>query len=667
MGERVACFIIAFAVVAPLSGVALGQRIEAAQPVRVASQEVKVQLGRGLARVDVTLRFESEDARTAELRLLLPRPEHGALESLRACTRGRCVPGLPDTTRFEDLDAYEVAIEARGGAHHRAVARVVEGYEGGPVFELHAAPVSSAAPVVVELSYVAPLETVGGRLSLPLPLARDVARVANPAVEVLGPDGSPGSFDRGRAYWDIPAGTTLTSAWSVRCGARRCARVWTAAGYESPPRDVLILVDRSPSMRDLPRDRVQRTLDALLAELPDGSRVRLVGFGVRAEELLPPTDVAQVDVASIPLEPELSLGAGTNIDAGLAYVHELAGHLPLVIVLDDRPRQPTSAMMHALSQVHASLSFLSLGARTSSSSAFVRTLGLADAGELTRPELRQVLRSALGTLVSPLVTVRGLGDSPRSGALHAGQALLFEGELSASHLVVDGAGRTSRTSPAPPSIAAGLGVMLSRQVGVPDRRASRVTVAAHDLGANEKWRTPWLDAYPVLRNAVGPVELRQTTPVMLGPDYAAGRVLPIRPRVPPIIRCYSCCGVSVRGALSKEVLRRLMTPVEPRVRACFAQERRGRPDWSARAVYGLVLERREVAAKVVTGSNISERLEACLLDAVDQLVIPFAEGVVVIHYPYVSEAIPAAPSIPVDPALGSTLDRLFEAERAETP
>jgi hypothetical protein len=99
------------------------------------------------------------------------------------------------------------------------------------------------------------------------------------------------------------------------------------------------------------------------------------------------------------------------------------------------------------------------------------------------------------------------------------------------------------------------------------------------------------------------------------------------------------------------------------VRGCFAQERRGRADWSARAVYSLVLHDREVVAAAVEGPGVSERLEACLLDAVDQLVVPPSEdGLVVVRYPFVASKVASPPRVEIDPSLGHALDRLFASE-----
>jgi hypothetical protein len=613
-----------------------------------------------VARVDHELRFESDDSRTAELRLVLPTAGGAGLQSLEACRRGRCRRGLPDTTSLSEIDAYEVATNARGRGP-QAVARAVPGSDDGPVFDIHAAPVSRGDPLTLHLSYVSPVDTVAGHLLIDLQRTGGDPRIAEPEVEVVGPDGSPGRFEDGEASWEIPAGTTLASAWSARCGPSRCARLWVAAARDASPRDALILVDRSPSMLELPRQRVPRTLAALLAELPDESRARIVGFAARAEELAPATPVRELDPGSLSLDPEIRLGAATRTESTIPQVEELSGREPLVIMITDEPRVATPAMRGALRRVGGFMSVVALdggSARVPTALEDLVSIGtLADGPER---ELRRHLTRAVAPVVFPRVSIAGLGPGRREGALRAGGALTFEGQLTASNLRPVGVVGLRRTS-APSSVAAGFGVLLARRAGIDDVRRSRVTVAALDLDNNEKWTTPWLGEYPPLRVAVGPLELRETPPVLLGPDYGSNRIMPPT-YMPRVIRCRFCYGCRIMGSLSKESAGRIMRSIEPRVRACFARERAGRPQWSARAQYTVLLERREVVAVTVGGTGMSERLEGCLVDAVDQLVIPSFPGRVIIRYPFVATEVTPPPPIAVEPSLDRTLDRLFSTD-----
>jgi len=64
---------------------------------------------------------------------------------------------------------------------------------------------------------------------------------------------------------------------------------------------------------------------------------------------------------------------------------------------------------------------------------------------------------------------------------------------------------------------------------------------------------------------------------------------------------------------------------------------------------------------MVDGAGMSEELGACLVDAVDQLVVPRVDGIVQVRYPFVASPLAEEPSVDLEPVIGRGLDALFPA------
>ena len=99
--------------------------------------------------------------------------------------------------------------------------------------------------------------------------------------------------------------------------------------------------------------------------------------------------------------------------------------------------------------------------------------------------------------------------------------------------------------------------------------------------------------------------------------------------------------------------------MRPSVRRCFAQARRGRPEWSGTANLTIAFRYGELVTAAVTQTTDSS-LSQCLVEVTDQLAdIPFTDGHVIVNFPFTSvggpaperAAVPLAPH--VDEALAS--------------
>ena len=87
-----------------------------------------------------------------------------------------------------------------------------------------------------------------------------------------------------------------------------------------------------------------------------------------------------------------------------------------------------------------------------------------------------------------------------------------------------------------------------------------------------------------------------------------------------------------RGVPAETVLGMLRQRIVPAARGCFREDRRGRADYSVRAIYAFVLRDREVEAVRVEG-DVPERLRTCLEEVITRLDVPYFSGRVVVTYP----------------------------------
>ncbi len=121
-------------------------------------------------------------------------------------------------------------------------------------------------------------------------------------------------------------------------------------------------------------------------------------------------------------------------------------------------------------------------------------------------------------------------------------------------------------------------------------------------------------------------------------------------RRPPVIRCGGGCMLDIRGALSREVIRRAFTYQRPAVRACYERELQRTPALSGRAVVQVVIRPDgAVARATVSQSSFAKpepRLEACLERVASALLFPAIGETVVVTHPYVFKHSPDARSRP---------------------
>ena len=112
----------------------------------------------------------------------------------------------------------------------------------------------------------------------------------------------------------------------------------------------------------------------------------------------------------------------------------------------------------------------------------------------------------------------------------------------------------------------------------------------------------------------------------------------------------------MRGALSHEVIRRVIRANINQVRACYEDALRLAPSLTGRVTVQFVIgPDGRVTASAASESTLGNgRAERCVADAVHDLVFPPADGggVVVVSYPFVfepSEPVPPAPASPLPP------------------
>jgi len=613
--------------------------VEPAEGLAVTERSVDVELRYGLALVTHRVRVAHEGSGAVDARLRFATPPQVGLASLRVCAveRGRptdCREGRP-----ADVDGvYETArTSRRRGSRPIAWAGRVRRYRRWSL-DAAMAPLVGGRPLELTVRYVTPAPVVAGAVALTLPAldpdddAPVTVRVRGPGLEALTVDERPGPWTVAsdaplRVGARMPTGAVHRSAWSVRCGARRCTRHHVAAGPVPPiPRDVFLLVDASPSVRVVDPARREHVVAAILAGLHPASRVRRVVFG-REARLLDPEPRAPADVpADVPLP---SLGNQTHLGPAWRAICDAvrAGDHPAIVILGDgllTPGADDRAVFDELVASRAEVSVVALDPRGGSPSgriADVVARSLGPSIDASRDD------HALRRLAAPVVAVDVLVGDDRLGVLRAGEQLALsrmrEGGAAPALRVL---GRTIVPRPPRQLWADGFATMMAPD----DRRASLVAVSrAHVDAAQKDERAIW----------------------------GAGLPRRFARRARHVIVCHGCGGCLVRGAVSRESLGRVRDRLRPAVRACFARARRGRPSWSARAVLRLVISRGELLD--ADASSPDAALAACVGRVADDFDdFPNADGVVEARFPFLSEGELARPPVPLRPSVRAALDAI---------
>lgn len=120
-------------------------------------------------------------------------------------------------------------------------------------------------------------------------------------------------------------------------------------------------------------------------------------------------------------------------------------------------------------------------------------------------------------------------------------------------------------------------------------------------------------------------------------------------------------GDTATSFAAEPVLSLLRSRLIPAARACLRSDRRGREDYSVRAVYELTLADQEVVSAEVVG-EMPNALRVCLRDAAGRLDVPAFAGRVQIRYPLYTEGASPAPTVELDGRASDAIDATFGNE-----
>ena len=636
---------------------AFAQRIEERpEGIVETHRDVDVELVHGMALVTTRIGLRNDSGTPREVRVRVPAPA-GALVGLRVCSGRTCRDGAP-----RDSSAYEVARVGRAFSPEPiAFARMLRGSRMHEL-EVEAAPVVRGRDFEITVRYAAPTRVAEGLVTIDLP-PQDSDDPSDPEVTIEARaadledprvDGEPGRRARpivadggnrpmcepdprdARITARLPSGSARALAWSTRCGNERCVRYRVAAGAVAPrARDVVLVLDASPSSRTVSPETRRIALDALLASLAPDSRVTRVVYGQEAVLL----DASPLAPADVPRDLELpALGNRTLFERAwvLARDRVRGGVDPLVAIVGDGAIATSSEAHAAVDELIASgaqLALISLARRETASilrDAIDRTLGVVVDAEALDAQSR--IHAIAMPVVDPDVRIGGRSLGP----LRAGQDRVVEE-------ILEGGG------PTPALVAFGRAV---RPTAPPGRTWQTALASMH--GPND--------------SRDGLVAASSDQVAAARASHVAARGAGLDPRAPrriwyvPTLHHRCGWGVSVRGSVSREALMRVRRRLDPAVRHCFRDARRGRPEWSATVMLRLVTNYGELID--VSAPSITEpSLGACLVAAVERFQdLPFTEGAVAASFRFVAE--PHSPTTRADP-LAPQVQAVLEAIHVE--
>lgn len=676
-----------------------GEVLSAIAGVREREHTMEVRLEHGLARVDVSMTFASRARYPAELRYRLPVPRGASLARLEVCNAAGCTDGRVDETPGP-LGPYDDAVRAHEGGRSRppvAHAALIRGAGGGEALWLRAAPVrpeprrgqpgsTTSGELTLRVRYLVPAPVRGGHARLTIPARGRDARAAAARIRVRSDELRGGAVDGldavessvERAPWqpaEVSAALAhgppiVTEAWEVPCGEGRCGRLRAVATPRPvEARDIILLLDASPSTAGAARGRIGPTVAALLSALPSRSRLRVVAFAARAEPIIDeptsPTDVSLVRVARA-LEREL--GSATRFEAAWEAVRGWVRPQdePLLLLIGDGGLTTSEVARRAFEQARragAQIAALNVADRPT-------TAGLAQALEAVDgraihagPEadragrghgmdpLTERMNPLLAPVVEERVRVRIGRRTLDLGPLRAGEERVWEGRLRGRAAIL--AGRTGHARPAPEALALGLTDRLERATG---QRSVPLRLAALRGPAPAPSACTTQGVFHSPSAVVGPREpllladtRRCDEPIVPRPRPAAESA-PRTPRPERLRRHEGPTSLPERSLLT--LLRQRIVPA---ARGCFRDDRRGRPSYQRRAVFEFRLADREVIEARVRG-ELGASLRDCLGRAIDELEIPPFDGVVSVRYPvYVAPRLPP-PTLSLDPDVADVVD-----------
>lgn len=517
----------------------------------------------------------------------------------------------------------------------------------GVALEVDVQSLPSKEEAQVTLTYVAAAPQAGGAVRWALPARGSDPRAARAEVTVDAPHLLSPKVD-GVAADDVPvpvdpwrpaevtalrptADPPRATLWHFPCDGGHCARLHAVAGPRSArPRDVLLLVDASPSTIGPARNRMGVALTALLGIVPGGSRVRAVAFAGDAKPVLAdPTPPDRVPLRPLVDATRAELGSSTRLEAAWSTVGSWvqdsrgAGRDPQVVLVGDGgltwgadAEATVAEAEHAGVAIHA-VNVSDRPARPSLVDAVRRTGGLmvsagdaaarAERGDTPAP-LEERLRVLFAPDVVPELELRKGRERTALGPLRAGEQRAWEGPVRARPVLKPGGLLRARPRPAPAELVPALARRVQRT------EASR---PVHDLTSS--------DPAPPIATLDAP------------PDHPLD-------------------GKGIPKATVRTMLRQRLVPP---ARLCFRQDRRGRADHARRAEFVLRLAEREIMEARVEG-DLPQELRRCLLAAVDALDVPYFEGVVIVRYPVYTQRAPEEPSVELEAPVRHQVDAVTQ-------
>ncbi len=675
----------------PPLDVRAGEVLTAAPSTRELSHRVQVELDPGLAVVSVEMSFESRAQKPSELRYRLAVPAGSRLAALEVCNARGCRAGLPEAPGA--AVAYDAALLARGPDDPLPVARARSTRDArGEAIVVQAAPVQNGQTLALHVRYVSPAPLHGGVVRLSLPARGMDPQVAPSEVTLAAPrlldpriGGAPAgaagaSYD---AWLELPLQARArsgepahASAWQLGCGKQRCGWAVLWAGPRPPqPVDLVLALDVSPSTEGPARGRLLSTVAALLAAAPEGSRVRALAFGARAQPLIERAmEPAQVALAPFGRAIEhAELGSATRFEAvwGLArgwLKTHVRGLKPLLVIVGDGGLTAGEARPFRAARA-AGVEVCAVNAADRGSSAELRAGVLAtgglvvDAGGEAEAAARGrdegPLGERLAALFAPTVAARvrlsANGHTSELGPLRAGELLGWQG---AGGSLLLRYGSASVRGQLPPqawrALAPALAASAADSAGLSGVSDARVAVDARDLALAGAHDWPAQPAKGCDRR--GPAR----RPSGLSSDAAPLALAEERAcKPPPKAVARSGGGAEIGAGMPADpLLEMLRQRIMPVARGCFRRDRAGRPDYATRAVFVFTLADKEVVDARVEG-KIASSLRSCLLAAVDTLEVPRFAGVVKVRYPLITESVPLPEQIELRSGTARNLDRLF--------
>jgi hypothetical protein len=686
---------LTFGPVPPPASTRTGEIVTAPSAVREGTHRVRVELEPGLARVEVELTLTSSADKPSEALYRLTLPERAWVAAVRVCNASGCRDAVPQNAAHEH-GAYDAAVLARPRRELNGRAPLPIAHARfdtqQPALIIRAAPISKAQPLTLRIHYEAEAPMHAGTVRFALPARGMDPRAAQTEVALHAGDlldprvaGQLVAYERprepevlvGEPWTLLPitaqarAGAApIADVQALRCDGEPClrARAW-AGPRELTPRDIIILLDASPSTEGPARGRLLAAIAAVLDSAPSGSRVRALAFAARAEPII----AAPIDpglVALAPFGPHVeseSLGAATRFDAAwqlaerwLSDKSTRAPKLrPLLVVVGDGGLSVRAGaggeqrVFAKAKRLGVEVSVLNVADRDAAdelrrgvqlTGGVVIGAGVA-AGLAARGHEREPLHEQVAALFAP--TVGKLGATP----LRAGEALSYIGGNAARSAFQWSGAR--RRGPSRSYALHGTGAL--------------VAVDAQDLKAAAQLEGAW----PALPKHIG----KNTRCDRRGPASARSGIssdeAPVALAEERVCRgptkpSASASAQQTKPALgagmpSDPLLDMLRHRVMPFARDCFRRNRAGKSEYELRAVFVFSLAEREVVSADVEG-RIPESLRQCLMGAVDTLDVPRFTGTVQVRYPLVTESAPKAEQIQLTQVAAQAVDALIRED-----